>query len=112
MKLYRLLFRSDFMLILVLTSKMDGTYLLSGDNGTIDGQGALWWQQFHKGKLKYTRPYLIEFMYTDNIQISSLTLLNSPSWNVHPVYSRYPICSLDIIILVAVWLISFFFLIS
>lgn len=91
---------------------MGGTYLLSGDNGTIDGQGALWWQQFHKGKLKYTRPYLIEFMYTDDIQISSLTLLNSPSWNVHPVYSRYPTCSLDIIILVAVCLISFFFLIT
>lgn len=61
--------------------------IITGDNGTIDGQGALWWQQFHKGKLKYTRPYLIEIMYSDNIQISSLTLVNSPSWNVHPVYS-------------------------
>ncbi|KAH9732534.1 Pectate lyase 3 domain-containing protein [Citrus sinensis] len=73
------------------TSLIFGTNLtdviVTGDNGTIDGQGALWWQQFHKGKLKYTRPYLMEFMYTDNIQISSLTLLNSPSWNVHPVYS-------------------------
>lgn len=62
--------------------------LISGENGTIDGQGALWWQQFHKKKLKYTRPYLIEIMHSDNIQISDLTFLNSPSWNVHPVYSR------------------------
>ncbi|MBA0652691.1 hypothetical protein Goklo_019928 [Gossypium klotzschianum] len=62
--------------------------VVTGANGTIDGQGAFWWQNFHKGKLKYTRPYLIEFMYSDNIQISNLTLLNSPSWNVHPVYSR------------------------
>lgn len=62
---------------------------ISGQNGTIDGQGAQWWQQFHKKKLKYTRPYLIEIMHSDNIQISNLTLVNSPSWNVHPVYSRY-----------------------
>ncbi|CAN1309006.1 Probable polygalacturonase [Linum perenne] len=61
--------------------------IITGENGTIDGQGAYWWQQFHKSKLKYTRPYLIELMYSDGIQISNLTLLNSPSWNVHPIYS-------------------------
>jgi len=60
----------------------------TGNNGTIDGQGASWWQQFKKGHLKHTRPYLIELMYSDTIQISNLTLVNSPSWNVHPVYSR------------------------
>lgn len=59
-----------------------------GENGTIDGQGEAWWQQFHRKKLKYTRPYLIEIMHSDTIQISNLTFLNSPSWNVHPVYSR------------------------
>ncbi|XP_061341302.1 probable polygalacturonase [Gastrolobium bilobum] len=73
------------------TSLIFGTNLtdviVTGDNGTIDGQGAFWWEQFHKKKLKYTRPYLIELMFSDNIQISNLTLLNSPSWNVHPVYS-------------------------
>ncbi|MCE2055027.1 hypothetical protein HAX54_041807 [Datura stramonium] len=26
-------------------------------------------------------------MHSDNIQISNLTLINSPSWNIHPVYS-------------------------
>ncbi|XP_059651364.1 probable polygalacturonase [Cornus florida] len=61
--------------------------VITGDNGTIDGQGAFWWQQFHGKKLKYTRPYLIEIMHSDTIQISNLTLVNSPSWNVHPVYS-------------------------
>ncbi|CAK9156736.1 unnamed protein product [Ilex paraguariensis] len=61
--------------------------VITGDNGTIDGQGDLWWQQFHRKKLKYTRPYLIEIMHSDNIQISNLTLVNSPAWNVHPVYS-------------------------
>ncbi|XP_022642043.1 probable polygalacturonase [Vigna radiata var. radiata] len=73
------------------TSLIFGTNLtdviVTGDNGTIDGQGAFWWQKFHKKQLKYTRPYLIELMFSDKIQISNLTLLNSPSWNVHPVYS-------------------------
>ncbi|KAK2353704.1 putative polygalacturonase [Trifolium repens] len=73
------------------TSLIFGTNLtdviVTGDNGTIDGQGSFWWQQFHNKKLKYTRPYLIELMFSDNIQISNLTLLDSPSWNIHPVYS-------------------------
>ncbi|XP_065859727.1 probable polygalacturonase [Euphorbia lathyris] len=60
--------------------------IVTGDNGTINGQGTFWWQNFKKGKLKYTRPYLIELMFSDNIQISNLTLVDSPSWNVHPVY--------------------------
>ncbi|KAL8064154.1 hypothetical protein ABFS82_01G072100 [Erythranthe guttata] len=60
--------------------------IITGDNGTIDGQGETWWNKFHKGELSYTRPYLIEIMYSENVQISNLTLVNSPSWNVHPVY--------------------------
>lgn len=61
--------------------------VVTGNNGTIDGQGSSWWQKFHRGLLKNTRPYLIEIMYSENVQISNLTLINSPSWNVHPVYS-------------------------
>lgn len=63
--------------------------LVPGENGTIDGQGEMWWQKFHHKQLKHTRPYLIELMYSDSIQISHLTLINSPSWNVHPIYSRF-----------------------
>lgn len=62
---------------------------ISGDNGTIDGQGPFWWKKFHEGKLKHTRGYLIELMYSDQIFISNLTLLNAPTWNIHPVYSRF-----------------------
>lgn len=76
---------------------------VSGDNGTIDGQGALWWEKFHKGELKYTRPYLIEIMYSENVEISSLTLVNSPSWNVHPVYSRFSSPSLSTYTLHFTW---------
>ncbi|XP_028773229.1 probable polygalacturonase [Neltuma alba] len=74
-----------------LSSLIFGTNLtdvvITGNNGTIDGQGSYWWDKFHQGKLKVTRPYLIEIMYSDQIQISDLTLLNSPSWFVHPIYS-------------------------
>ncbi|GAB2265157.1 hypothetical protein Dimus_000222 [Dionaea muscipula] len=68
-----------------------GTHLndvvVTGANGTIDGQGQYWWDKFKKQQLKLTRPYLIELMYSNDVQIFNLTLVNSPSWNVHPVYS-------------------------
>ncbi|OWM79579.1 hypothetical protein CDL15_Pgr022991 [Punica granatum] len=60
----------------------------SGNNGTIDGQGASWWKKFKSGKMNLTRPYLIEIMYSDRIQISNLTLIDSPMWFVHPIYSN------------------------
>ncbi|WOK92757.1 putative polygalacturonase isoform X2 [Canna indica] len=61
--------------------------IITGNNGTIDGQGEFWWSKFHGNKLKYTRGYLIELMHSNQIFISNLTLLNSPAWNIHPVYS-------------------------
>ncbi|XP_024629705.2 probable polygalacturonase [Medicago truncatula] len=61
--------------------------VITGNNGTIDGQGSTWWDKFQKKQLKITRPYMIEIMYSDQIQISNLTLINSPNWFVHPIYS-------------------------
>ncbi|KAK4571478.1 hypothetical protein RGQ29_030059 [Quercus rubra] len=61
--------------------------IITGNNGTINGQGAIWWDKFRAGKLTLTRPYMIEIMYSNQIQISNLTLLDSPSWFVHPIYS-------------------------
>nr|XP_043616128.1 probable polygalacturonase [Erigeron canadensis] len=73
------------------SSLIGGSHLtdvvITGDNGTIDGQGSIWWTKFHEKKLKNTRPYLIELTYSTQIQISNLTLIDSPSWFVHPVYS-------------------------
>ncbi|KAK3037228.1 hypothetical protein RJ639_030121, partial [Escallonia herrerae] len=73
-------------------SLISGTNLtdvvITGGNGTIDGQGASWWKKFRDNELKSTRPYLIEILYSNQLQISNLTLVNSPSWHVHPVYSR------------------------
>ena len=62
---------------------------LLGNNGTIDGQGAPWWTRYRAGELNATRPYMIEIMFSDQIQIFNLTLINSPSWFVHPIYSRF-----------------------
>ncbi|KAM7268931.1 hypothetical protein ACFE04_011097 [Oxalis oulophora] len=60
--------------------------VITGHNGTLDGQGEVWWKKFKADKMDATRPYMIEFLYSDNIQISNITLLNSPSWNIHPTY--------------------------
>ncbi|KAK1296884.1 putative polygalacturonase [Acorus calamus] len=67
--------------------------VITGDNGTIDGQGKQWWQKYKAGELKYTRGYLIELMFSDRILISNVTLMNSPSWHVHPIYSSNVIVS-------------------
>ncbi|GFP81013.1 probable polygalacturonase, partial [Phtheirospermum japonicum] len=62
--------------------------VITGGNGTIDGQGKTWWQKFKNKELNNTRPYLIEILYSKRVQISNLTLNNSPSWNVHPTYCK------------------------
>ncbi|XP_044503080.1 probable polygalacturonase [Mangifera indica] len=60
--------------------------VITGDNGTIDGQGSVWWELFNSGDLKYSRPHLVEFTGSNDVTISNLTFLNSPAWNIHPVY--------------------------
>ncbi|XP_057519765.1 probable polygalacturonase isoform X2 [Amaranthus tricolor] len=60
--------------------------ILTGDNGTINGQGEIWWGWFRNKTLNYTRPHLIEFINSTDIIISNLTFLNSPFWNIHPIY--------------------------
>ncbi|KAK2420657.1 putative polygalacturonase [Trifolium repens] len=42
-------------------------------------------RKFKRSQLKLTRPYLIELMYSNQIQISNLNLINSPYWFVHPI---------------------------
>ena len=62
--------------------------VITGENATIDGSGSVWWRR-HEAKTpkeKYTRGHLIELMWSTDIEISHLTLTNSPFWTVHPVY--------------------------
>ena len=57
--------------------------------GTIDGNGAWWWQRHRApGVEQYTRGHLIEFMWSTDLEISYLHLRNSPFWTVHPVYCK------------------------
>ncbi|XP_030496722.2 probable polygalacturonase [Cannabis sativa] len=60
--------------------------VITGENGTIDGQGKMWWELWWNRTLKYTRGHLLELMNSHNVLISNLTLLNSPFWTIHPVY--------------------------
>ncbi|TKY61750.1 polygalacturonase protein [Spatholobus suberectus] len=60
--------------------------VVTGDNGTIDGQGSIWWELFSSHSLNYSRPNLIEFVDSVDVIISDLTFLDSPAWDIHPVY--------------------------
>jgi len=62
--------------------------IITGDNGTIDGQGAVWWSAFRNKTLDYTRGHLVELIDSQDIMISNLTFQNSPFWTIHPVYCK------------------------
>ncbi|KAH6810288.1 Pectin lyase-like superfamily protein [Perilla frutescens var. frutescens] len=60
--------------------------VITGNNGTIDGQGKMWWDLWWNRTLKNTRGHLVELINSHNILISNLTFQNSPFWTIHPVY--------------------------
>ncbi|XP_047341939.1 probable polygalacturonase [Impatiens glandulifera] len=60
--------------------------IITGENGTIDGQGNVWWNMWRQRTLQFTRPSLVEFMNSKHILISNVIFKNSPFWNIHPVY--------------------------
>ncbi|XP_074560393.1 putative polygalacturonase [Curcuma longa] len=60
--------------------------IITGGNGTVNGQGSVWWDWFRNNTLDYTRPHLIELMYSTGVVISNLTFIDSPFWAIHPVY--------------------------
>ena len=55
--------------------------VLTGRNGTIDAQGSAWWADKQK---EDTPPHLFEIMWSVDVEISHVTLRNSPFWTVHP----------------------------
>ncbi|KAJ3704116.1 hypothetical protein LUZ61_007821 [Rhynchospora tenuis] len=61
--------------------------VITGSNGTIDGQGEVWWNMWRQRSLPFTRPHLVELMYSSDVLISNIVFKNSPFWNIHPVYS-------------------------
>ncbi|KZV31767.1 putative polygalacturonase-like [Dorcoceras hygrometricum] len=60
--------------------------IITGENGTIDGQGEIWWNMWRQRTLQFTRPNLVELIDSRSITISNVIFKNSPFWNIHPVY--------------------------
>ncbi|XP_030543680.2 probable polygalacturonase [Rhodamnia argentea] len=60
--------------------------VITGNNGTIDGQGKMWWELWWNRTLEHTRGHLVELVNSHNVLISNLTFRNSPFWTIHPVY--------------------------
>ncbi|MQM18359.1 hypothetical protein Taro_051348 [Colocasia esculenta] len=60
--------------------------VITGQNGSIDGQGKMWWELWWNRTLQHTRGHLLELVNSHNILISNVTFLNSPFWTIHPVY--------------------------
>lgn len=74
--------------------------------GTLDGQGEVWWKAHFKTRemrrkagikgrepanppgspLKWSRPRVINLYDCRNVLIRDLTIIDSPSWTIHPVY--------------------------
>ncbi|CAL9085639.1 unnamed protein product [Musa textilis] len=59
---------------------------ITGENGTIDGQGDVWWNMWRQKTLRFTRPHLLELMHSTDVIISNVVFQDSPFWNIHPVY--------------------------
>ncbi|KAF2932349.1 hypothetical protein DAI22_05g281000 [Oryza sativa Japonica Group] len=59
---------------------------ITGENGTIDGQGSVWWDMWRKRTLPFTRPHLLELISSTDVIISNVVFQDSPFWNIHPVY--------------------------
>lgn len=58
--------------------------VITGQNGTIDGQGQTWWTKYRQKLLNHTRGPLVQIMWSSDIVITNITLRNSPFWTLHP----------------------------
>ena len=53
------------------------------DANFINGQGASWWAGVRNGTLRVTPGHLLETMWSSDIEIAGVTLVDSPFWNTH-----------------------------
>lgn len=76
---------------LISASQADGVTITGG--GTIDGNGASWWEEARREKDHGVvedvvfRPRLIVFDHCRHVLIDHVVIENSPSWQVVPYYS-------------------------
>lgn len=62
--------------------------VFAGDGGVVDGMGSAWWQRARTKQLNYSRGPLMQFLWSTDVTVANITLLNSSYWALHPVYSR------------------------
>ncbi|KAL8236208.1 hypothetical protein R6Q59_017289 [Mikania micrantha] len=70
----------------LITGENLNDVVITGDNGTIDGQGSIWWDSFNSNTLNFSRPHIVEFINSKDIVISNITFLNPPAWTIYPAY--------------------------
>ncbi|XP_076885226.1 putative polygalacturonase [Bidens hawaiensis] len=70
----------------LITGENLNDVVITGDNGTIDGQGSIWWDSYNSNTLNHSRPHIVEFVNSKDIVISNITFLNPPAWTIHPAY--------------------------
>ncbi|KAL6220896.1 hypothetical protein ACLB2K_008649 [Fragaria x ananassa] len=58
--------------------------VITGHNGTINGQGQTWWKKYRQKLLNHTRGPLVQIMWSSDIVITNITLRDSPFWTLHP----------------------------
>ncbi|EAZ24830.1 hypothetical protein OsJ_08610 [Oryza sativa Japonica Group] len=58
--------------------------VITGHNGSINGQGEVWWMKHRRRILNNTRPPLLQLMWSKDIIVANITLKNSPFWHFHP----------------------------
>merc|ERR1712187_90338 len=61
---------------------------IGGENGTVDGSGAFWWNRFWLGTETHTRPSLFECVQCQGLVLEDTTFKNSGFWTIHLVLSR------------------------
>jgi hypothetical protein len=71
------------------TSLLHGEHLQNvtiqgeGSRSVLDGQGEYWWNLRRKHLDQYTRGSLVEFMYSQDVSMYNLKMVDSPFWNNH-----------------------------
>ena len=76
----------------------DAQHLIIRGRGSIDGQGAWWWERAgckgsgcrkKRAAIRAGRPHLVELYNCSHVEVSGVTLRDSPFWTLHPVYSQH-----------------------
>ncbi|KAL3537471.1 hypothetical protein ACH5RR_000837 [Cinchona calisaya] len=68
----------------IVLKATDMFLLITGHNGTINGQGQTWWKKYRQKLLNHTRGPLVQIMYSSDIFVSNITLPDSPFWTFYP----------------------------